>query len=171
MTSQPLPSLLCKPASASPFSGGTPPLHGTQSLSASSLMTHSAYDQILWTFNTWLAAPRYQGRISVFGPRLSETPSTKLQRNSKSQTPKRKNRCQGQRRASRFLSLVLLWSLEFGACCVVPQKSGCAPESIPDNLVGQFVLVARIAGKIPGQNVADLLDRVENGFDKSALLQ
>src|SRR5262245_4952492 len=38
MTSQPAPSFLCNSASASPCSGGTPPLHGTQCLSASSLI-------------------------------------------------------------------------------------------------------------------------------------
>src|SRR6266542_3182390 len=37
-----------------------------------------------------------------------------LQRSSKSQTPKRKTRCRGKRRAGRFLSLELGASLELG---------------------------------------------------------
>src|SRR5207302_9530926 len=39
MTSQWLPSFLCNSANACPFRGGIPPLHGTHSCSASSLIT------------------------------------------------------------------------------------------------------------------------------------
>src|SRR5213593_4430028 len=49
-----------------------------------------------------------------FEPPLNETPSTKLQRSSKSQTQNFKIRCRGKRRAGWFLSLGLDPSLELG---------------------------------------------------------
>jgi hypothetical protein len=56
------------------------------------------------------------GRISVFELPLSETPSTKLQAPEKFQNSNTKpqNKCRGQRRAGRFLSLELRASLELG---------------------------------------------------------
>jgi hypothetical protein len=77
-------------------------------------MTHSAYDQILWTFNTWLAAPRYQGRISVFEPRLSETPSTKHQAPEKFQISNTKAQKQMPGPTARKSVFELGASLELG---------------------------------------------------------
>src|SRR5438128_9433296 len=49
--------------------------------------------------------------------RNTKQQTPKLQRSSKSQTQNPENRCRDKRGAGRFLSLELLWSLEFGAFC------------------------------------------------------
>src|SRR2546425_6454886 len=53
-----------------------------------------------------------------------QTPSPKLQRSSKSQTPNLKIRCRGKRRAGRLLSLELGASLELGDWSLVFREQG-----------------------------------------------
>src|SRR5437588_3028654 len=49
--------------------------------------------------------------------------------------------------------------------------SACHPKLIPDNPVRQLVSIIRITRKMLGQDVADHLNRLENRFGESALLQ
>ena len=66
---------------------------------------------------------RCGGRISLFEPPLSETPSTKPQAPEKFQISNPENSCRGQRRSRPVFELGAwfffgAWNLELGACCL-----------------------------------------------------